>query len=143
VSKSSNTTQPSSWQNGGFIGAVLGGLARGLLAFFNLHGQDGWGMLILPLCFPSILLGALCGGLAGASRTPLRGAVWGGILSAVSFTVFVIPIAWVFTLFGGAGMVEEFTLPYLLQRVLLGAAVGGFAARIGHHRHHSRVDNAA
>ena len=121
------------WQNGGFVGALMGGLGRGIIAFFNLHGYsgEGWWFVVLILCIPSVLLGALCGGLAGASRTALRGTLWGGLLSGLSFAAFVIPIAWLAELFHAANKVEQFSLPYLLQRVVLGAVLGGLAVFIG------------
>ncbi len=84
------------WRNGGFVGALMGGLGRGMIAFCNLQGYSGDGrwVLVIVLCIPSVLLGALCGGLAGASRTALRGTLWGGLLSGLSFATFVIPVAW-------------------------------------------------
>lgn len=118
-------------QNGVFVGALLGGFSRGLLAFYNMGGDWSLFIVLALLCVPSAALGALCGGLAGNSQTPLRGALWGALLSGLSFAAFVVPVAWVASLFNAAGKVEQFSLPLLLQRVVLGALVGFAAAEIG------------
>lgn len=133
--------KPSLFQNGAFVGALLGGLLRWLLAIFNLGGGDGswfkatgdsgWYLVLGLLCIPSAVLGAMCGALAGASRTPLRGLLWGGLLSGITFAALVAPIAMIVALFGAAGKVEQFSLPFLIQRVVLGALVGLVAAEMG------------
>ena len=121
----------SLFQNGAFVGAMLGGVTRGLLAFYNMGGDWSLFILLALLCVPSVALGALCGGLAGASRTPLRGVLWGGLLAGLTFAAFVVPVAWIATLFNAAKKVEQFSMPLLAQRVFLGALVGAVAAEIG------------
>jgi len=121
-------------QNGAIVGALLGGLSRLLLIVLNLHGYVGSAFALMYLCVPAVALGLLCGGLAGNSRTPLRGALWGGFLSGASFAAMVVPLALFVTLLGGNGGardVETLSLPYLIQRTVLGAIVGAIGAYIG------------
>ena len=90
-------------QNGAVVGALLGGLSRLLLIVVNLHGELGSAFALMYLCVPAVALGLLCGGLAGNSRTPLRGALWGGFLSGASFAAMIVPVALFVTLLGGNG----------------------------------------
>jgi hypothetical protein len=121
-------------RRGALVGAGIGGLLRGGLTFVNLGGlgtsSDAWPFLGV-VSLPSLVIGAICGALAGCSRSPARGALWGAVLAALTFVAFAAPTALVAGFFGAADKVEQFSLPYLLQRVVAGAVAGAVGVLAG------------
>lgn len=106
------------------VGAMVGFIARGMVVGLNLPDN---GVLIL-LALPSAVIGALVGGIAGATAKPIRGAIVGAVLSGLVFEFFVIAVT---GLFGGAerGVAETFV--YALQMALAGAIAGGLGGLVG------------
>jgi hypothetical protein len=114
---------------GAAAGAVIGGLLRGVLTFINLGA--GGGTLLVLMCLPSVGIGALCGVVAGATGHPIKGAIVGFVFAGLMFWLFVMPVAFLASMFGLAGKVEQFSFPYLLQRAIVGAVAGAAGGALG------------
>jgi len=121
------TTNPR--RRGALIGAGVGGVLRGALVFLDLKGEGG--VLLLFVVLITVAIGALCGALAGTSRTIVRGAVWGALLAGGMFALFILPVAFIASLFDAGGTVEKFSLPYLLERAAAGAIAGAVGVWVG------------
>lgn len=113
---------------GGMIGGLVCAFVRGGITLFNLQGGAEIGFLA---SLPSAGIGFLCGAVAGSfCRWPL-GAMLGAFLSAGVFGLFVIPVAYVFSLFGAAHDVGTFTFSFFIQKAFAGAIAGGIGGYTG------------
>ena len=123
--------QSKLWENGRFVGGFVGAILRALVMCVNFHWYGG--NFLALMCLVSAVLGGLCGAVTAGSHTVLRGALWGGVVSGLSFAMFVFPIAFVASFFGAAGSVERFSMPYLLERAAVGAIAGAIGAFVKQH----------
>ena len=91
---------------GGMVGGLVGAFVRGGITLYNLRDGAEIGLLA---SLPSAGIGFLCGAVAGCFCRWRLGASIGAFLSAGVFGLFVMPVAYVFSLFGAADKVSTFT----------------------------------
>ena len=122
---------------GAMVGAVVGFVARGAVVVMNLHPGQSFAIIALP----SAAIGALVGGIAGATGRPLRGLLIGAFLSGVVFEVFMLTCASLIGQFspreGGNFMID--TLKYGLEMAVAGAIAGGIGGQVGSSRDAARA----
>lgn len=121
---------------GAIVGAVVGVVARGAVVVLNLHPDQSFAMIALP----SAAIGALVGGIAGATGRPIRGALVGAFLSGVVFEAFMLTCASLIGQFSpeGAGDFLNVTLKYGLEMAVAGAIGGGIGGQVGSSRDAAR-----
>jgi hypothetical protein len=114
---------------GAMVGAVVGVVARGAVVVLNIHLDQSFAMIALP----SAAIGALVGGIAGATARPIGGALVGAFLSGVVFEVFMLTSASLIGQFspqGGGDFLRD-TLKYCLEMAVAGAIAGGIGGQVG------------
>jgi len=108
-----------SWA-GAVTGAVLGGLARGLVAAAHLQITRD----TVPVLFITAFIGIVVGAASGIGARPIAGALIGAVLTALVY-VIEYPIV---LLFGALGALQP---PSGLEVVAVGALVGALAGAAG------------
>jgi hypothetical protein len=117
---------------GALVGAGVGAVVRGGFTLFNLAFGDGaHAALALVAFLPSVVVGALSGGIAGALGKAGWGALIGAGISVGLFGLCVLPWAVVLERAGAAGEFTSFSWPYFLQKGFAGAIAGAIGGYIG------------
>jgi hypothetical protein len=115
---------------GALVGAIVGFIARGAVVVLNFPVS---GHALAFIALPSAMIGALVGGIAGATGRPLRGALVGAILSGVVFEAFMLTCASLIGQFSpqeGSNFLAD-TLKYGLEMGIAGAVAGGIGGWVG------------
>ena len=117
---------------GALVGAAVGAGLRGGFTLFNLRFGDAAHQALALIAFlPSVAVGPLSGGIAGALAKPGWGALLGAGISAGLFGLCVLPWAVLLESAGAGGELTAFTWPYFLQKAAAGAIAGTVGGYIG------------